>query len=175
MAVGANTYGSVEGVEKLVGDLVSGREFGASTVPTETQVESVLDDVAMDINRELEAASFTVPVDSDDYPTAHGFVAALNNYGAASIVLSMLPTGAYQPEEDFEGGGTSRAEMFSKRYNSGLKKIRESKFKAGRDRERLAFMKFGGRTDSSGDKKLPFFTRTLHEYPGVRDLTAEED
>ena len=94
MAVGANTYGTVAGVEKLVGDLVASRTFGAGTVPTLAQVEGILDDVASDLNRELESAGYTVPVTSVD-ATALAFLRASNNYGAAAVVLGMLPFGGF--------------------------------------------------------------------------------
>lgn len=175
MAVGDNTYGSVAGVEKLVGDLVDSRTFSGSTVPTTTQVESVLDDMAMDLNRELEVAGYTVPVVEADDATAYGFLAAANNYGAAAIILGMLPTGAYNPEEDIEAGGTTRQEMYSRRFNHALSVIAKHKLKAGRDTHRLERMYAGQRLDSEGLEKKPFFTRTLHEYPGSRTTAEEED
>lgn len=175
MSVGSNTYGSVAGVEKLVGDLVSSRTFSGSTVPTTTQVESVLDDIAMDLNRELEASGYTVPCDSTSYPTAYGFLTAANNFGAAAVILGMLPTGAYNPEEDIETGGTTRQETYSRRFNHALSVIAKNRLKAGRDRLRMQDMKAGARLDSNGYEKTPFFTRTLHEYPGVRTTTQEAD
>ena len=165
--VGANTYGSEAGVEKLVGDLVAGRDFGAGTIPTTTQVEGVLDDIAADLNRELDTEGYTVPVASAD-ATAKAFLAAANNYGAAAVLLGMFPVGAYNP--DAEGQGNSRAEMYQKRLNSAIKMIREHRLKAGMTTQRFALVFSGGQEDEDGNEKLPLFKRGQTDYPSSRSL-----
>ena len=169
MAVDALTYGSVAGVERLVGDLVASRTFGASTVPTITQVELELDAVASDLNRELEASGYTVKVSSANNPVAYAFLTAANNYGAAARVLALLPVGAYNPE--IEDMGTNRAEMYQRHLNHVLKTIRENRLKAGRLTERLAHLFCGGEETEDGEAKLPMFTRGMMDYPATRELT----
>lgn len=175
MTVGANTYGSVAGVQALVGDLVDSRTFSGSTVPTTTQVEAFLDDMAADLNRELEAAGYTVPVNSTNYPTAYAWLAKANEHGAAALVLVTMPQEGFDPAADVEAGGTSRSDMYIRLFNSALKVIANNKLKAGRDRNRMAGIYAGARLDSSGDEKTPLFTRTLHEYPGLRSTAQEPD
>ena len=172
MAVGANTYGSVEGVERLVGDAVEGRSFSGSTVPTTTQVEAELDAVASDLNRELEAAGYTVPVDSSDYPTAYEFLTAANNYGAAARVLGIMPTGSYNP--GIEEMGPNRAQMYEHHLKHALKMITKGKLKAGRDLSPFEWVSTGSRLDDDGYVKQPLFTRDMTDYPGVRSLSEDE-
>ena len=169
--VGANTYGSEAGVEKLVGDLVAGRDFGAGTVPTTTQVEGVLDDIAADLNRELDVEGYTVPVNATDYPTARAFLVAVNNYGAAAVILGMFPVGAYNPNAEEQGN--SRAEMYQKRLNSAIKMIREHRLKAGMTTQRFALVFSGGQEDEDGNEKLPLFQRGQTDYPSSRSLIKE--
>lgn len=171
MAVGANTYGSVAGVQALVGDLVASRTFSGSTTPTLTQVEGVLDDVAADINRELEAAGYTVKVSQASYPTAYAFLAAANNYGAAAIVLGMLPPVTFTADTEQEG--PSRAQMYQGRLNHALKVITEGKLKAARDTGRLERCYSGASEDADGNDKVPLFTRDQWDYPGSRSLIDE--
>ena len=163
MAVGANTYGTVAGVEKLVGDLVASRTFGAGTVPTLAQVEGILDDVASDLNRELESAGYTVPVTSVD-ATALAFLRASNNYGAAAVVLGMLPFGGFNP--DAAEDAQNRAEMYQGRLNHALKMVKEQRLKAAMTTQRLANVFAGSQEDEDGNEKLPLFKRDDDFYPG---------
>ena len=169
MVVDANTYGSVAGVERLVGDLVASRTFGASTVPTITQVELELDAVAADLNRELQAAGYTVKVSLPSDPIPYAFLVAANNYGAAARVLAVLPVGAYNPE--IEDMGTNRAEMYQRHLNHALKMIQEHRLSAAMATGRLARVFSGGQEDEDGYEKLPLFKRGLTDYPAARELT----
>ena len=172
MAVGANTYGSVAGVERLVGDVVAGRTFGVSTTPTTAQVEAELDAVAFDLNRELEAAGYTIKVDSVSYPTAYGFLTAANEYGAAARVLGMVPIGSYN--SGTEEIGTSRAQMYEHHLKHALKMIRQGQLKAGRDQSPMEWVGTGSRLDDDGNVKKPLFTRAMSDYPGTRSLVEDE-
>ena len=168
MAVGANTYGSAEGVERLVGDLVTGRAFGAGTTPTVTQVEAVLDDVAADLNRELDAAGYTVPVATAD-ATARAFLVAANNFGASAVVLGMLPFGGFDPET--AEAATSRAGMFQGHLNHAIKMISERRLRASMSIQRTVNLFAGSQENSDGDTKSPLFKRGDDDYPGRRSLT----
>ncbi len=169
MSVGANTYGSVAGVEKLVGDVVASRTFGTGTVPTLAQVEGILDDVASDLNRELEVEGYTVPVASAD-ATARDFLAAANNYGAAATVLGMVPATTYNPDD--EETGNERAQMYSRHFAHAIKMIREHRLKAG-GTSNLSAIYAGASEDDDGNTKLPLFTRDMGDYPGARSLIEE--
>lgn len=169
MAVGANTYGTVAGVERLIGDLIDSRTFSGSTVPSTTQVEAELDAVAADLNRELEANDFTVPVAVGDDPTDHAFLAAANNYGAAAVLLATVPFIATNPDQ--EEFGTNRAEMYARRLNHALKEIRAHRISATKSTGRMARMFAGSQEDDDGNTKKPLFVRGIHDFPGARSLT----
>ncbi|MDD4984188.1 MAG: hypothetical protein PHQ43_00165 [Dehalococcoidales bacterium] len=168
MSVGTNTYGSVTGVERLIGDIVASRTFGASTVPTTTQVEAELDNVAAEINSELEMAGYTVPVNSTSYPTAHAYLAASNNYGAAARLLGTIPALSYNPEGDTDN---SRQQMYENLLKRCLKNIKEGKLNAAHTQSVWGILKSGSEHDADGNDKVPLFTRDRDSYPGTRDYT----
>ena len=170
MAVGANTYGTVVGIQRLIGDIVGARTFSAATVPTTTQVEAELDAVAMEINAHLDAFGYTGPIDSTVYPTAYGYMQAVNEYGAAARLLATIPSLAYDPEAE---QGTSRPEMYERHLKRALTKIEKHQLRAGTWKAPLDVVYSGARLDSDGNVKLPLFTRTRDEYPGVRTLTED--
>lgn len=174
MTVEANTYAEHEDVERLIGDIVSGREFTADTVPSLAQVETELDNAAADINRELDQVGYTVPVVEADWPTAYAFLKAANAYGAAAVLLSTIPAEAYNPEDEVETGGEDRSKTYSIKFNHALKAIRESKFRAGRRKNRLADAFAGSQETEDGEEKLPIFTRGMDDYPGRRSLVNED-
>ena len=108
MTVGANTYGAVAGIQRLIGDIVESRTFTTGTVPTLAQVETELDNAAAELNNALDQAGFTVPVNATDYPTARAFLKAANEYGAAAVLLSTVPSEGYQPDEEVEDPGDNQ-------------------------------------------------------------------
>ncbi len=168
MAVDANSYGSEVGIERLIGDMVVGRNFGAATIPTTTQVEAEIDAAAADLNRELDAFGYTVPVASGDDPFAHAFLVTANNYGAAATLLGTLPPSAFNPTVDPEAEVTSRMAMYQHRFNHALKVIREYKLKATMDTSRFGNITAGARTNDDGEVNKPLMKRLLHEsdrYP----------
>lgn len=172
MAVGANTYGSVGAIERLVGDVVTGRVFGAGTEPTDTDVESLLDDAANELNAALQAAGYTTPVDVDDDPIAHAYLVTANNYGAAAMTLAILPIAAYNPTISQEDQGTTRAELYHRRFAEALRRIAAGEIAATRSVGRLSRVKSGARLDDAGATKKPLFTRDRDFIGrGTRDLT----
>lgn len=169
MALSANTYGTVARVQALVGDIVSGRIFTTGTIPTLAQVEVILDDIASEINVELEGARYTLETAADfatNQPRVSDFLITLNTRGAAAEVLSTLPNQAVAPA--IEGDALDRATFYHRRYLSGLKRIREKQLNATRSALRV---KAGGATDSLGNTTKPIFTRDLTDFPGTRSLT----
>jgi len=168
MAVGANTYGTVAGVERLIGDIVASRTFGSGTSPTLTQCEAQLDAIAADLNRELEVVGYTVPVATAD-ATAKAFLAEANNQGAAATPLGSMPRVAVNPDDP--EAADNRANMLYRQYQHAIKMIREQRLAAGRATGRFARVFAGGQQNSDGETNLPPFTRDLHDYPGLRSLT----
>lgn len=174
MAVDTNTYAEHEDVERLIGDIVEDREFTEDTVPSLAQVESELDNVAADLNRELDQVGYTVPVSETDYPTAYAYMKAANAYGAAAVLLSTVPAEGYEPTEEVESPATTRAQTYGNKLKSALKAIRESRLRAGRRTRRLENLHAGSAEDDEGNIKQPIFTRGEDDYPGRRSLTEAE-
>ena len=176
MTVGANTYGEVAGIQKLIGDIVESRTFAVGTVPTLAQVESELDNAAADLNRELDQVGYTVPVVEADWPTAYAFLKAANEYGAAAVLLSTIPANGYNPDEEVEQPGETRATTYSNKFKSALKAIRENRIRAGRRVGRLSRVFAGSQEDADGNEKKPIFTRGMDAYPGSpTSVTTEEE
>ena len=175
MTVGANTYAEHEDIERLIGDIVLNRTFDETTVPSLDQVESELDNAAAELNRELDQVGYTVPVVLADWPTAFGFLKAANAYGAAAVLLSTVPSEGYEPTEEVETPGTTRAQTYANKFKSALKTIRESRLRAARRKGRLADAFAGSQEDDQGNEKLPIFKRGEDDYPGRRSLTEGEE
>lgn len=169
MTVEANTYAEHEDVERLIGDIVEDREFDEDTTPSLDQVEAELDNAAMDLNRELDQVGYTVPVNETNYPTAFGYLKAANAYGAAAVLLSTVPANTYNPDEEVEGTGETRATTYSNKFKSALKAIRENRLRAGRRIARLGNLYAGASEDDEGNEKEPIFTRHEDHYPGRTD------
>lgn len=175
MSVGANTYGTVADIQRLIGDIVPDRTFSGSTTPTTTQVEAELDNVAAEINAALDVAGYTVPISSGDYPTAYAAAKAANNYGAAARLLSTMPQETYDPDEQVVDTGESRPQQYEKLLNRFIKRIGEYKIRAGYRKGRLSRMYAGASEDEDGFEKKPLFTRDMDVYPGSRSFTDESE
>lgn len=173
MALDANTYGTVARVEALVGDLVASRTFGSVTIPTLSQVETFLDDIAVQLNMELERTGYTVPVSSSANPQAFRYLRYSNSCGAAALVLSTMPVGAYT-DPTTENGALSqgRRHFLERQLSNALKIIREGSLPASRSAY-PSRVYAGSQEDEDGNKKLPIFTRSLTDYPASRSLTEE--
>ena len=171
MAVGANTYGTVVKVQAYVGDLaVSGnRTFAAGTVPTNTEVEAILDEFAAEINVTLEGARYTLETAADlatNQPRISDYLIALNSVGAAAAVLTTHPEATAVDDIDQPGGG--RAGALRARYLRGLKMIQDGRLSATRSTIRV---KVGSQADSeTGRVKKPIFTRAITDFPSTRSL-----
>jgi len=169
MSVEANTYAEKEDVQRLIGDIVEDRTFTETTVPSIDQVETELNNVAADLNRELDQVGYTVPVSETDYATAYAYLVAANAYGAAAVLLSTLPANVYNPDEEVETTGETRATTYGNKLKSALKAIRENRLRAGRRTRRLGNLAAGSAVDDEGNTKDPIFTRHEDHYPGRQD------
>lgn len=127
-------YGTKEGIERLIGDIVSGRKFSTSTTPSIAQVEQELTNVAAEIDNALSVMDYVVPVDEAIDPYAYAFLKAANEYGAAARLLATIPTEAYDPSEQMEDIGNLRAQMYERHLKNALKLIWEAKLSATRSR-----------------------------------------
>jgi hypothetical protein len=175
MAPGANTYGTVADIQRLIGDIVASRTFGAGTTPSTTQVEAELDNVAAEINAALDVAGYTVPINATDYPTAYAAAKAANNYGASARLLSTLPSEAYDPDEQIVETGEARPQQYEKLLNRFIKRIEAFKIRAGRRVGRLSRVSAGAARDEDGYAKNPLFTRQMDRHPDRQTDLTEED
>lgn len=174
MSVGAYTYAAVTDVQRLIGDIVANRTFAADTVPTITQCENELDNVAAEINASLDMAGYTVMISSTDYPHAYSLAVAANAYGAAARLLSTIPSQVYNPDEEITDTGESRPQQYEKLLNRFIKRVESHKLRAGMRKRRFESIFAGSQEDDDGYTKKPFFTRGMDSYPGRQSLTTEE-
>lgn len=174
MSVDTNTYGTVAGVEALIGDIVASRTFTTETTPTLAQCESELDASAAELNSLLDAYGYTVPISETGYVHAYNAMAAANNYGAAARLLGTIPVQAYDPDEAMEDMGTTRAQMYERYFNAAKSRIRKYEIRAGRRQRRFELAKSGGYADEDGNVKKPIFKRGDLDYPGTTSLTENE-
>lgn len=174
MALDANTYGTVAGVERMIGDIVDSRTFAAGTVPTLEECEAALDAIAKVLNARLDVQGYTVPVSEADYPEAYGLLEEANNNGAAARLLGTIPTQAYDPDEQMEDMGATRPQMYERYFNQTLKMISDRMIRAGMRKSRFFDLRTGAR-DSDGNVKDPLFRRRMDEFPGARTLPRAED
>jgi hypothetical protein len=93
------------------------RTYGATTTPTTTQVNSLIDLIAADIDVILAAKGYTTPVTT---PTAFAnWLKLLNAYGAAAEAeAAMFP-------ETVDKGSTPHANDLLKKYNERLEMLRK--------------------------------------------------
>lgn len=174
MAVGAYCYGTVAGVQQKVGWVVPARTFGASTMPTTTEVENILDQIAAEIHAKLVEAGYPASTTATvlaNAPRVSKWLEQLNEAGAcAEIVMSFAIAG------DPESGGNPSG-YWKDRYERGLEMI------AGRFLNDLgltrtnalsAHLVSGSTYDTDGNEKHALFKRKLFEVPGAT-VDSEED
>lgn len=159
-------YGTKEGIERLIGDIVSGRKFSTSTVPTIVQVEAELTNVAAEIDNALDSMGYTIPVDQVSYSHAYNFLKAANEYGAAARLLATIPTEAYDPDEQMQDIGQTRAQMYERHLKNALKLIWELKIRAGRQYNRFELLRYNA--------PEAIYKRGMLEMSGQYDEDEEE-
>jgi len=100
-----------------VNNLNPKRNYEADTTPTTTQVNSLIDQIAVEIDAVLQAKGYTVPV-----TTPANFLSSLkyvNAYGAAALAeMGMFP-------ETSEMGQTPHWKILWKTYQDWLKSLRD--------------------------------------------------
>jgi len=175
MTVGANTYGTVAGVQRLIGDIVESRAFTISTVPTLAQSEEELDNAASELNNELDVNGYAVPVVLATFPTAFGYLKAANEYGAAAVLLGTIPGQAYAPDDEVDTGSENRAKQYNQKFQAAKKAIGDKKVRAAMRVGRLANVYTGAQEDADGNVKDPLFKRGMDDYPGVILNGSAED
>lgn len=168
MTVSTNSYGATTGIERLVGDVVISRGFTTTSIPSLAYVEGMIDQTAAELNRALAAAGYTAPVSTGETINRQ-WLAGINEYGAAALVLGSMPMTAISPGR--EDAGDNRLEMFQAFFNKALTTIKNQELSAGRSRGRLGAVFSGSQSDSDGNRKLPLFRRGMDDYPGSRSLT----
>lgn len=171
MATSSDSYGTSTGIERLIGDIFVSRAVTSTTVPTLSQVELSIDDMGAELNRELAAAGFQVPVSTTVNPIEARWLESINNYGAAALILGTIPMTAITPGS--EDAGSNRMEMYSSFFNRALASIKDQRFTAARIRGRLGAVFGGSQQDSDGNRKLPIFKRDTDRTPngGVESFT----
>ncbi len=102
------------------------RTYGALTTPTQTQVETFIDQIGAEIDTILEGRGYTTPVTALSTTTAfYNFIVALCARGASALAeQAMFP----------EAGGqmsTPAAQILWKQYQEGLKFLREGQLSVG--------------------------------------------
>lgn len=91
MALDSYTYGTVDRVERMVGDIVSGHQFGVSTVPDAAGIEIFLDDAASEIHGRMALAGYaplTAAATLAAAPLAFNWLRNVNSLGGACKALA---------------------------------------------------------------------------------------
>lgn len=161
MPIEANTYGSVEDVERQIGDIVDDRTFTIDSDITIGQVEATLNRVADMLNAHLLVMEYVVPVNEDNDPEAHGWIKEANSAGASVRILNTMPGQAM--DFDQEEASTSRKESLWAQVKDILSMIDEGRFPTSRNTSRLRFVKPGATGTS-------LFRRGMMDIPGTRNI-----
>ena len=176
MAVGAYSYGTVAGVQQKVGWVVPARTFSASTVPTTTEVENIIDQIAAEIHAKLVDAGYpatTAALVLSGAPRVAKWLEMLNEAGAcAEIVMSFAIAG------DSQSGADYPASYWKNRYKDGLKMIAGrflSDLGLTRTNALSAHLVSGSTYDEDGNLKHALFTRKMFEVPGETVFDEDDD
>lgn len=128
----------------------SKRTYSATTTPTTAQVNSIIDQVAAEIDMALSIQGYTVPVTT---PTAMtNFLKFLNALGAAAYTEdSMFPETA----ETGEKAATTHSSKLMSRFKDWLKKLEEGKVPKDVPRSASALCGFSDYTQDSDQDNYP--------------------
>lgn len=115
MTVGANSYGTADGVAVRCGQYVDGITglFTTTTHPTKAQVEAFINQVSGSMNIALSKAGFTIPVTQADALMA--ITGVIEEY-SADLVLATGNQGRFY-QEPFQRTGMNRMAFISKEIN----------------------------------------------------------
>ena len=168
MAVDSYTYGTVALVHDKIGWVVPARAvFSGSTVPTDTEVESVLDAIANEIHAMLLEHGYPADTKSSvttDAPRAVGWLERLNVSGACADILQSFPVA------NDEETGYSPEKYWRKMYMSGLKLIKGQfleRMGLARTYEMSRQLVSTSTLDEDGNEKEPLFKRGQWKVPGT--------
>jgi len=134
-----------------IGNLNPKRTYGAATTPTTTQVNALIDQIAVEIDAVLQAGGYTVPV-----TTPANFLNSLkyiNAYGAAALAeMGMFP-------EVSEMGQTPHWKLLNDKYEGWMKQLREGEIprSLGIDSESIGAGSFYTEMDDQDDFPDPAF------------------
>ena len=121
MAVDVYSYGTVAGTHDKCGWVIPGRAaFGAATIPTETEVENIIDTVCSQIHAKMAEAGYLVDLKANilaNAPRAVKWLERLNECGAAAEIIMTFAI-AGDPEREMDPSGYWR-----KVFENGLKMI----------------------------------------------------
>ena len=126
MAVDTYTYGTVDGVQALVGDAAADRTFATFTVPSDTEVEGFLDDIASELHAALAEAGYPVELAATllaSYPRVYRVLHYANNVGTAAYLVDSFSGEAIASPDDLQTVAT-RTQRLYRRYNRLLKNIK---------------------------------------------------
>lgn len=173
MTIDSYSYGTEAGCEQKAGWVVPGRDFDATSSPTQDEVFNIIDTVASEIHQALAEAGYPIDTKTDvttNAPRAVKWLEQLNEMGAAADIIQNFAI-AGDPEDNSRPSG-----YWSSRYKDGLKKIAGGALDfMGLSRTRDLSSKMVGTwyEDSSGNIKKPLFKRGQFDYPSSRELTEE--
>lgn len=175
MAVSNYTYGTVVLVHDKIGWVVPGRAaFSSGTVPSEAEVEAVLDAVANEIHAKLLESGYpadTKTVVTVNAPRAVGWLERLNVAGACADILQSFPV-AQNEETGYNPGA-----FWQKVYDNGKKLIAGvflSRMGLSRSSELSSHLVSTSYQDVDGNVKKPLFTRDMWSAPGTTVVEEEE-
>jgi hypothetical protein len=156
MAIGANSYGSADGVAAYVRGLTAAASFSVSTIPTLAQVESWLDEVSAIANTGMKAAGFTIPLTQADAVLA--LRGMINQYVAQLAELSRGQgrfTSERAQNSSLSPMGTIRKELldFINTNADGWEALGAAR--AASERNEIGFRD----SDEAGDPTFPIFQR----------------
>ena len=158
-------YGTAAGVHDWISDILPETEFTASTSPSLAQVERALTLCSKEVDVELDAQGYKIPVTIGDSPAAFEYIGEAVNAGGAAKVLAMLPASLYSfPDEESAGG--DRRQMLDSQFYFLIRRIRTDELKALHDLDRMGFFQIG--VDPMVN---PRFRRGQFDYPGSRNTS----
>lgn len=175
MAVGDYTYGTVAGIQEKAGWVVASRTFSGTTIPTDTQVEDWLDQIAAEIHAKLAEAGYPIQTKANvttNAPRAVKWLENLNEAGVcAEIIMSYAVAG--DPEANENPSGYWKA-----KYKNGLKMIAGTflhHLGLSKERDSSDLLVCTSVLDEDGNEKHPLFKRDMFDYPGARSIVEEDD
>ncbi len=176
MSVGTYTYGTVAGVTRKVGWVIAGHgNFSASTIPTTTDVELILDEVATEIHAKLADAGYALDTAAAvlaSAPRASAWLAGLNECGAAARVLM-----GFAIASDPETGADHPEAYWKKRFEEGLKLIASKAlrlFGMTKSEELSDLLVCTSVLDEDGNEKEPLFKRDMWNNPGTGPQASDD-